>query len=78
MEATDTVAFFIFMSMGKLRAFFSKKDQKKLEDGLANTKKSFFSRLGTIIVGKKKIDEIVTSPPRNRTTQQNRSSFTDC
>ena len=57
MEATDTVAFFIFMSMGKLRAFFSKKDQKKLEDGLANTKKSFFSRLGTIIVGKKKIDE---------------------
>ena len=57
MEATDTVAFFIFMSMGKLRAFFSKKDQKKLEDGLANTKKSFLSRLGTIIVGKKKIDE---------------------
>ena len=57
MGATDTVAFFIFMSMGKLRAFFSKKDQKKLEDGLANTKKSFFSRLGTIIVGKKKIDE---------------------
>lgn len=57
MEATDTVAFFIFMSMGKLRAFFSKKDQKKLEDGLANTKKSFFSRLGNIIIGKKKIDE---------------------
>jgi len=57
MEATDTVAFFIFMSMGKLRAFFSKKDQKKLEVGLANTKKSFFSRLGTIIIGKKKIDE---------------------
>ncbi|MAC62969.1 MAG: signal recognition particle-docking protein FtsY [Flavobacteriaceae bacterium] len=43
--------------MGKLRAFFSKKDQKKLEDGLANTKKSFFSRLGNIIIGKKKIDE---------------------
>ena len=57
MKATDTVAFFIFMSMGKLRAFFSKKDQKKLEVGLASTKKSFFSRLGTIIVGKKKIDE---------------------
>ena len=57
MEATDTVAFFIFMSMGKLRAFFSKKDQQKLEDGLAKTKKSFLSRLGTIIVGKKKIDE---------------------
>ena len=29
MKATDTVAFFIFMSMGKLRTFFSKKDQKK-------------------------------------------------
>lgn len=57
MKATDTVAFFIFMSMGKLRAFFSKKDQQKLEDGLAKTKKSFLSRLGTIIVGKKKIDE---------------------
>ena len=57
MGATDTVAFFIFMSMGKLRAFFSKKDQQKLEDGLAKTKKSFLSRLGTIIVGKKKIDE---------------------
>ena len=43
--------------MGKLKAFFSKQDQKKLEEGLANTKKSFFSKLGTALVGKTKIDE---------------------
>lgn len=43
--------------MGKLRAFFSKKDQKKLEEGLASTKKSFFSKLGTALVGKTTIDE---------------------
>lgn len=43
--------------MGKLKAFFSKQDQKKLEEGLANTKKSFFSKLGTAFVGKTKIDE---------------------
>ena len=43
--------------MGKLRAFFSKKDQKKLEEGLASTKKSFFSKIGTALVGKTTIDE---------------------
>ena len=43
--------------MGKLSAFFSKQDQKKLEKGLANTKKSFLSKLGTALVGKTKIDE---------------------
>ena len=43
--------------MGKLRAFFSKKDQKKLEEGLASTKKSFFSKKGTALVGKTTIDE---------------------
>ena len=43
--------------MGKLKAFFSKQDQKKLEEGLANTKKSFLSKLGTALVGKTKIDE---------------------
>ena len=43
--------------MGKLKAFFSKQDQKKHEEGLANTKKSFFSKLGTALVGKTKIDE---------------------
>ena len=45
--------------MGKLSNFFSSKDKKKLEDGLANTKKSFLSRLGTAVVGKTKIDEDV-------------------
>lgn len=43
--------------MGKLKAFFSKQDQQKLEDGLAYTKKSFLSRLGKALVGKSKIDE---------------------
>jgi fused signal recognition particle receptor len=43
--------------MGKLKAFFSKQDQKKLQEGLANTKKSFLSKLGTALVGKTKIDE---------------------
>ena len=45
--------------MGKLRAFFSKQDQQKLEEGLANTKKSFLSKLGTALVGKTKVDEDV-------------------
>jgi fused signal recognition particle receptor len=45
--------------MGKLKAFFSKKDQQKLETGLAKTKKSFLSRLGTAVAGKTKIDEEV-------------------
>jgi len=43
--------------MGKLSAFFSKQDQKKLEKGLENTKKSFLSKLGTAIVGKTIIDD---------------------
>ena len=43
--------------MGKLRAFFSKKDQKKYEKGLVNTKKSFLSKLGSALIGKTKIDE---------------------
>ena len=43
--------------MGKLRAFFLKQDQQKLEEGLANTKKSFLSKLGTALVGKTKVDE---------------------
>jgi len=45
--------------MGKLSNFFSNNDKKKLEDGLANTKKSFLSRIGTAVVGKTKIDEDV-------------------
>ncbi|MDG1190743.1 MAG: signal recognition particle-docking protein FtsY [Flavobacteriaceae bacterium] len=43
--------------MGKLKAFFSKQDQQKLEAGLSPTKKSFLSRLGTAVVGKTKIDD---------------------
>ena len=43
--------------MGKLRAFFSKQDQKKYEKGLANTKKSFLSKLGSALIGKTRIDE---------------------
>ena len=45
--------------MGKLSNFFSKQDQDKLDQGLSNTKKSFFSRLGTAVIGKTKIDEDV-------------------
>lgn len=45
--------------MGKLKAFFSKQDEQKLEAGLASTKKSFLSRLKTAVVGKTKIDEEV-------------------
>lgn len=45
--------------MGKLSNFFSKQDQHKLDHGLSNTKKSFFSRLGTAVIGKTKIDEDV-------------------
>ena len=43
--------------MGKLKNFFSKQDQNKLETGLAKTKNSFLSRLGKMVVGKTKIDE---------------------
>jgi fused signal recognition particle receptor len=43
--------------MGKLKAFFSKQDQHKLEEGLASTKRSFLSKLGTALIGKTKIDE---------------------
>ena len=45
--------------MGKLRNFFSNQDKKKLDEGLANTKKSFISRLSTAVIGKTKIDEEV-------------------
>ena len=43
--------------MRKLKNFFSKQDQNKLETGLAKTKNSFLSRLGKVVVGKTKIDE---------------------
>lgn len=43
--------------MGRLKDFFSKQDQQKLEEGIAKTKSSFLSRLGKVVVGKTKIDE---------------------
>ena len=43
--------------MGKIRDFFSKQDQKKYEKGLANTKRYFLSKLGSVLIGKTKIDE---------------------
>ena len=43
--------------MGRLKGFFSKQDQQKLEEGIAKTKSSFLSRLGKVVVGKTKIDE---------------------
>ena len=45
--------------MGKLSEFFSKQNQDKLDYGISNTKKSFFSRLGKAVIGKTKIDEDV-------------------
>ena len=39
--------------MGKLKDFFSRQDQQKLEEGIAKTKSSFLSRLGKVVVGKK-------------------------
>ena len=45
--------------MGKLSDFFSKQDQDMLDRGLSNTKKSFFSRLGSVVIGKSKIVEDV-------------------
>ncbi|MEK9613615.1 MAG: signal recognition particle-docking protein FtsY [Flavobacteriaceae bacterium] len=45
--------------MGKLKAFFSKQDKSKLEEGLSSTKKSFLSKLGTAVIGKSKIDDTV-------------------
>ena len=45
--------------MGKLSNFFSKRDQDKINHRFSNTKKSFFSRLGTAVIGKTKIDEDV-------------------
>ena len=43
--------------MGKLKNYFSKQDQNKLETGLAKPKNSFLSRLGKVVVGKTKFDE---------------------
>ncbi len=45
--------------MGILKKFFGKKEQEKLDAGLAQTKSAFFSRLGTALVGKSKVDDEV-------------------
>lgn len=45
--------------MGILRKFFSKKEQAQLEEGLAKTKNAFFSKLGTALIGKSKVDDKV-------------------
>jgi len=62
--------------MGKLRAFFSKQDQQKLEEGLANTKKSFLSKLGNKYLGQEdlmrmmqeEIMNLLVSPDTEATT----------
>ncbi len=46
-----------FFAMNKLRSLFSKTQKKQLQTGLQQTKKSFFSKLGTALVGKSKIDD---------------------
>lgn len=43
--------------MSVLKSLFSKEQQRKLEDGLASTRKSFLSKLGTALVGRSKIDD---------------------
>lgn len=45
--------------MSILKSIFSKEQQKKLDEGLSTTKKSFFSKLGTAIAGKSKVDDEV-------------------
>jgi len=45
--------------MGILKKFFGKKEQEQLDAGLAQTKSAFFSRLGTALVGKSKVDDEV-------------------
>ena len=50
------VAFFILIPMSFLKSIFSPEKKKQLEQGLETSKKSFFSKLGTAIAGKSKID----------------------
>ena len=45
--------------MSILKSIFSKEQQKKLDDGLSTTKKSFLSKLGTAIAGRSKVDDEV-------------------
>jgi fused signal recognition particle receptor len=43
--------------MNRLRSLFTSLQKKQLEAGLSQTKKSFFSKLGTAIIGKSKVDD---------------------
>ncbi|MGA0431003.1 MAG: signal recognition particle-docking protein FtsY [Flavobacteriaceae bacterium] len=43
--------------MNRLRSLFTSSQKKQLEAGLSQTKKSFFSKLGTALIGKSKVDD---------------------
>ncbi len=45
--------------MGILKKFFSKQEQAQLDEGLAKTKNAFFSKLGTALIGKSRVDDEV-------------------
>lgn len=45
--------------MGILKKFFSKQEQAQLDKGLAKTKNAFFSKLGTALIGKSRVDDEV-------------------
>ena len=53
------MAFFIAIPMSFLKSIFSQEKKEQLEQGLETSKKSFFSKLGTAIAGKSKIDSEV-------------------
>ena len=50
------VAFFIGTPMSLLKSIFSSEKKEQLDKGLSASKKSFFSKLGTAVAGKSKID----------------------
>ena len=43
--------------MSFLKSVFTKEKKERLDQGLSLSKKSFFSKLGTAIAGKSKVDE---------------------
>ena len=45
--------------MSFLKSIFTKDKKERLDKGLSISKKSFFSKLGTAIAGKSKVDEVV-------------------
>ncbi len=42
--------------MGLLKSIFTSEKKKRLDEGLAESKKSFFSKMKTAVAGKSKID----------------------